>query len=56
MTAPDPAVEVLQRRMAALEAEHFAVVEQLRKVGDAAQRNAHSLDDLEKARAAGGGE
>lgn len=46
MTTPD-VLETLQRRMAALEAEHFSLVQQLRKVADTAERNANSLDDLE---------
>jgi hypothetical protein len=40
-------METLQRRMTALEAEHFALVQQLRKVADTTERNANSLDDLE---------
>lgn len=44
MTAP---IEALQRRVGALEAELFAVVEQLRQVGATADRNARTLDDLE---------
>ena len=44
MTAP---MEALQRRVGALEAELFAVVEQLRQVGATADRNARTLDDLE---------
>lgn len=39
--------EALQRRMAALEQEQFAVLEQLRRLGDATERNANALDALE---------
>lgn len=39
--------EALQRRVAALEADHFEIVDQLRRIGDKTERHAASLDDLE---------
>ncbi|WP_336159944.1 DUF4913 domain-containing protein [Amycolatopsis sp. VC5-11] len=39
--------EALQRRVAALEADHFELVDQLRRIGDKTERHAASLDDLE---------
>jgi len=41
--------EQLEHRVMALEAEHFAILEHVRRVGDAADRNATSLDELETA-------
>jgi hypothetical protein len=47
VTAP-VTVESLALRLKALEAEHFTIVEQIRKVADATERNANLLDDFEE--------
>lgn len=49
MTSPAPEIEQLQRRMGALEAEHFVLLEQVRQLGDTTECTARSLDDLEDA-------
>lgn len=46
MTA-HPEIEALRRRMAALEQEQFALVERLRRLDNATERNADAVDQLE---------
>jgi phosphoglycolate phosphatase-like HAD superfamily hydrolase len=40
-------MEAMQRRVAAVEAELFTLVDQVRRIGDATDRHAQALDDLE---------
>ena len=46
MTTPDP-LAALTRRMAALGAEHFGLLDQVRRIADSAERTANGMDDLE---------
>ncbi|WP_309114661.1 DUF4913 domain-containing protein [Saccharothrix sp.] len=50
MTAPDVVerLQRLERRLGALETEHFALTEQVRRVGETADRAAGGLDELEE--------
>jgi hypothetical protein len=48
MTAPD-VVDQLDRRLAALEAEHFALLDELRRVRETAELGANGLDAIERA-------
>ena len=47
MSSPEQS-EALTLRLAAVEASLFALTEQVRRIGDTTERNAHSLDDLEE--------